>query len=372
MRLWALVMFLTGSLDIGTCQWVIQSSGTAADLRGIHSLGNGIAWASGTEGTVLRTTNDGKAWQVCAVPPDARKLDFRGVQAFDEKTAIVMSSGPGGRSRLYKTIDGCHTWKLLFTNPDKDGFWDALNFYRGKNGPSRSSGILVGDPVNGSFAIFSTVDGGETWHRWGDDPGSRKTKARPGESLFAASNSSAVSPGINGQYAFVTGGKGGSRLLFEQGHSPFDASSWSAFSSSSVPLPSGDSSGASSIGRRASDDGQSGHFVIVGGDYSKPEVGSAAIAYQPAILIKVEIKSAKTPPHGYRSAVAYEAPTKTWITVGPNGTDISTDDGRNWHPLMPTGQDAPDADKNWNALSLPFVVGPHGRIGKLRTATPEP
>ena len=25
----------------------------------------------------------------------------------------------------------------------------------------------------------------------------------------------------------------------------------------------------------------------------------------------------------------------------------------------------PDADRNWNALSLPFVVGPHGRIGKL-------
>jgi hypothetical protein len=25
----------------------------------------------------------------------------------------------------------------------------------------------------------------------------------------------------------------------------------------------------------------------------------------------------------------------------------------------------PDADRNWNALSLPFVVGLHGRIGKL-------
>jgi hypothetical protein len=58
--------------------------------------------------------------------------------------------------------------------------------------------------------------------------------------------------------------------------------------------------------------------------------------------------------------------TKTWITVGPNGTDISTDDGRNWRPLTPTPQDAPDTDKNWNALSLPFVVGPKGRIGKLR------
>ena len=80
------------------------------------------------------------------------------------------------------------------------------------------------------------------------------------------------------------------------------------------------------------------------------------------------IKS-EQPPHGYRSAVAYDTPTKTWITVGPNGTDISTDDGRNWRALKPNLKDseAPDADKNWNALSLPFVVGPHGRIGKLRT-----
>jgi hypothetical protein len=42
------------------------------------------------------------------------------------------------------------------------------------------------------------------------------------------------------------------------------------------------------------------------------------------------------PPHGYRSAVAYSPATKTWITVGPNGTDISTDDGRNWRALTPT------------------------------------
>lgn len=45
-----------------------------------------------------------------------------------------------------------------------------------------------------------------------------------------------------------------------------------------------------------------------------------------------------------------------WITVGTNGSDISRDDGRSWQPLD---------NGNWNALSLPFVVGPHGRIGKL-------
>ncbi len=76
--------------------------------------------------------------------------------------------------------------------------------------------------------------------------------------------------------------------------------------------------------------------------------------------------SAQTPPHGYRSSVAYDPTTKTWITVGPNGTDISRDDGKNWTPLKPTPIEPRDADKNWNALSLPFVVGPKGRIGKLR------
>ncbi len=367
-------------------QWTMQRSNTTADLRGIHNVGGGVTWASGTHGTVLRTEDGGFVWQTCAVPPGAEMLDFRGVQAFDANTAIVMSSGPGDQSRLYKTIDGCATWKLIFTNPDKDGFWDAIQFYQGKTFDqvpnrsdvklipvtNRSNAILIGDPVNGAFVVFSTHDGGDTWHRWGDDPGTRRATADPSELLFAASNSSIVSPGINGQYCFVSGGKSGSRLLYEQGHSPFDMSSWSAFSNIKLPLPPGESAGAFSIGRREETDGHSGRFVIVGGDYSKPDVGASATVYQPTLLFRVAVKAAQTPPHGYRSAVAYEEKSKTWITVGPNGTDISTDDGRNWHTLKPSSTDAPDADKNWNALSLPYVVGPKGRIAKLHEEALKP
>jgi hypothetical protein len=41
------------------------------------------------------------------------------------------------------------------------------------------------------------------------------------------------------------------------------------------------------------------------------------------------------------------------------------------HNVASPGEPA-DADKNWNALSLPFVVGPDGRIGKLRTNAVKP
>jgi hypothetical protein len=110
--------------------------------------------------------------------------------------------------------------------------------------------------------------------------------------------------------------------------------------------------------------------VAVGGDFEKPATVTKTAAFTMDAGKRWAL--AQTPPHGYRSAVAYDATTKTWITVGPNGTDISTDDGRNWRPLLPTPGEAPDSAQHWNALSLPFVVGPHGRIGRLRPAAINP
>jgi hypothetical protein len=128
-----------------------------------------------------------------------------------------------------------------------------------------------------------------------------------------------------------------------------------------LPLRTGSAtSGAYSIASR-----DYGGLIVVGGDYLKPNGSSGTAAY--SADGGEHWLPAQTPPHGYRSAVAYDAETKTWITVGPNGTDISTDDGRNWRALRPNSAlgEAADADRDWNALSLPFVVGPHGRIGRL-------
>jgi hypothetical protein len=384
------VLSLLVALTIATAahgQWQMQDSRTTADLRGIDNVGGGVAWASGTNGTVLRSEDAGYLWQRCTIPPGAEHLDFRGIQAFDANTAIVMSSGPGDQSRLYKTTDGCQTWTLVFTNPDKTGFWDAVKFI------DRNNGLLLGDPVNGSFILMSTRDGGNHWLQQ-TDPG---LKADPSvQGAFAASNGSLDnndfpgfgSGGLSGAFFFhVTsicvnfsnrfeywdwskepapvpiGNKSASSGIFAVAFLPAGSMTWGQCSTS--PDGKGQLDGAFAAQNRSN-----WPTVAVGGDYLKPKerAGTAAFSLDGGN----DWQAATTPPHGYRSAVAYDPATKTWITVGPNGTDISTDDGRNWRPLHPSPNDAPDADQHWNALSLPYAVGPHGRIGILNPAALKP
>jgi hypothetical protein len=136
-----------------------------------------------------------------------------------------------------------------------------------------------------------------------------------------------------------------------------------------APIGSGSStSGVFSLAARpftAKNGLETAIIVAVGGAYDRPDDSDRSAAESSDG--GTHWTAPATFPHGYRSAVAYDADAKTWITVGPNGTDISTDDGKNWRALHPDAamREAADADKNWNALSLPFVVGPHGRIGKL-------
>jgi hypothetical protein len=96
------------------------------------------------------------------------------------------------------------------------------------------------------------------------------------------------------------------------------------------------------------------HGIAVGGDYKKPNESQGTAAHT-SDGGKTWIAATK-PPHGYRSAVAWDEKEKVWIAAGTNGSDVSFDDGKTWQPLD---------NGNWNALSLPWVVGPDGRIAKL-------
>jgi hypothetical protein len=356
----------------------MQDSGTTAGLRGIDSVDGTVAWASGTGGTVLRTTDGGAHWQKCAVPDgdkDGATLDFRGVQGWDAQTAIVMSSGPGEKSRLYKTTDGCKNWKLTFRNPDKNGFWDAIRVTGAK------TALMIGDPIPHTeldrfkvrqffhFPLYGTIDAGDTWNRLDKNDlfALSDNKDKPTQSIFAASNSSLLEIARHRLILFGTGGARVSLGIFENIDGPVPLickSRCTMAGSTNVPLKSGPTAGAFSI---AVKDGDSSDpkLVVVGGDYVSPEnrEGTAAACAReirdPPFMTFFKCEASTTPPHGYRSTVQWSESLKLWITAGTNGSDISRDDGRTWQPLD---------NGNWNALSLPFIVGPNGRIGRLNPA----
>ncbi len=337
-------------------QFTLQTSGTGASLRGIANVDGTVAWASGSSGTVLRTVDGGAHWTRCVTPAGAAQLDFRGVQAFDAQTALVMSSGKGDLSRVYKTTDGCATWKLVLTNPDApEGFFDALRFTR------RDEGWVLGDAVNGHFYLAATQDGGETWLQSKAD-GLGSTAA---QGAFAASNQS-LTLTTSGP---VFGGGGGH--LFR--------GVWPQCSQSTSYNDPGQCldriwfyHSRLSVGTEAASAGifaiavHGDTMVAVGGDYAKPSDATRVAAY--SADEGVTWASSTWGPHGYRSSVDYDSHVRMWIAVGPGGTDVSTDDGHNWTPFRPDPSkgDAPDADRGWNALSLPFAVGSKGQIGRLR------
>ena len=369
----------SAQLQVKQAVWQVQESGTTAGLRGIDSVDGKVAWASGSGGTVLRTIDGGAHWLKCAVPDaatDGATLDFRGVQAWDAQTAIVMSSGEGKLSRLYKTTDGCRSWRLLFKNPNKNGFWDALYFDRGQ------WGWLLGDPVNGEFSLFASNDAGKSWI--GQHSKGLRVKAGT-QAAFAASNSSMVMAG--GKLAFGSGGSAGA-LLHSRSElveiclddcTPQDMNlngRKDKWYQQQIPLGKNtDSSGVFSLAYRNSHrpdtevffKGGGGtnitnwQFIAAGGDYTKPNESEGTAVWS-ADSGRTWTAST-TPPHGYRSSVQWSESLKAWFTVGANGSDISRDDGKTWQPLD---------DGNWNALSLPFVVGPNGRIARLNAAALAP
>lgn len=308
-----------------------------ARLRGVSAVSDTTAWASGTNGTVLRTTDGGATWQLVRVPA-AAELDIRDVDAVDARTAFVLSIGPGESSRIYKTTNGGASWEQQFVNRDPKAFFDAMAFWDARRG------IAFSDSVDGRFVIIATGDGGRTWTRV---PDAALPPALPNEGGFAASGSIVAVHG-NSDAWIGTGAAATARVL----RSRDGGATWTV---SSTPLPAGPSAGIFSIAFR-----DATHGIVVGGDYKKEgeAVDNAAVTADGGTTWTL-VKGLG----GYRSAVAYFPGTSALIAVGPSGTDYSGDDGRTWTALKaPTGLHAVSVARDGKTG---WAVGEQGRIARL-------
>ena len=316
--------------------WQPQASGTSAELRGLSVVSATVAWASGAKGTVLRTV-DGVNWTSLPVP-DADKLDFRDIHAVDANTAIIMSAGPGPASRIYRTTDGGANWTLQLTNPDADGFWDAIAFWDSRNG------IMFGDPVKGAFQVLLTADGGATWQ---PVPDPRGLAAQPKEGAFADSGTCLTVAG-NADAWFSTGGAENARVF----HSSDRGRSWRA---AAVPIPAGaPARGIFSVGFR---DGRTG--IAAGGDYketamatlngARTEDGGATWSAAPIL------------PAGYMSVVMpVRGAADSFVAAGLAGSGYSTDGGKSWTVLDRT----PMNTVGFATPAIGWAVGPKGLVMK--------
>ncbi len=317
-----------------------QASGVAAVLQAVSAVGDDVAWVSGHDAAVLRTTDGGATWERLHVP-GADSLEFRDVEAFGADVAYLLAAGPGARSRIYRTNDGGRTWEQQFVNAEPRAFYDCFAFF------DRRRGVVVSDAVDGRLLVRATADGGAHWDLV---PEEGAPLAREGEGAFAASGTCLVA--LGDRLAWIATGSPAEARVYRSsdgGHR------WAV---TAVPVVAGEAAGATSVAFR-----DPRHGVALG--------GRVAVATDTSDRVAVTTDGGATWLRGGRppfpgaifgSAYAPGSRPPALVAAGPGGLAVSRDDGATWAALS--------ADAYWAVgFASPragWAVGPRGRITRIR------
>lgn len=122
--------------------WVKQESGTTEDLYSIYFLNTDTGFASGSNGTIIKTTDGGSSWATAHSNTTERisSLHFTNIQT----GFAVCGSG------LLKTTDSGENWF----------FQDSASWLTGIRFINQDTGFACGSGI-----ILKTTDGGNTWVR---------------------------------------------------------------------------------------------------------------------------------------------------------------------------------------------------------------
>ncbi|NUK04865.1 oxidoreductase [Streptomyces lunaelactis] len=318
--------------------WSLKDTGTDVRFRGLAPVSRRTAWVAGSKGTVLRTPDGGRSWQNVS-PAGAGELEFRDIEAFDDRRAVVLAIGEGEASRVLRTEDGGASWTESFRNTDPKAFYDCITFFDSRHG------LAMSDPVDGRFRILSTDDGGTSWKVL---PSAGMPAALPGEAGFAASGQCLVSSGSRDVW-LATGGGATARVL----HSADRGLNWTVAEST---IPAGDPArGVFGLAFR-----DRTHGIAAGGDYRGDQASPQAAAVSGDG--GRSWRQSRTPPPAYRSGVAWLPHSSVAaLAVGPTGTDLTVDGGRNWRTVDTGSYDTVDCTPDFGC----WASGEKGRVARL-------
>ena len=332
----------------------ILESGKRISIRGLSVVTDNIIWASGSGGSVARSTDGGNSFTWMKVP-GYEKTDFRDIEAFDKNTAIIM--GITNPAVILKTTDGGENWKKVFEDTTKGAFLDAMNF-----SDNHKQGLIVGDPLDGMHTpyLLYTEDKGNSWKKIHNNI-HNPIEMADGESFFASSGTNLAITGNFPWWVLVSGGKSSNGYVLYKNNEDKEWNYYTKGSPYHFPIiQGGQSTGANSIALHSSK-GNLYYGVSVGGDFSKDTISSnnCALFFMHGELY--DIKQPKTFPHGYRSCVIY-LDEKNLLTCGTSGIDISKDGGNNWELISKESFHVCQKAKKGKAV---FLAGGNGRIAKL-------
>lgn len=327
-------------------QYKIQvlTTQTGVSIRSLSVPSDKVIWASGSKGMVAKSIDEGQSFDWRQIK-GYEKRDFRAMHAWNEQEAIIVAIA--APAVILKTKDGGASWYSVYENQDTAMFLDAIHFQ------DEVKGTIVGDPIDGSIFMLTTIDKGESWNRVGASFFS--TSLKNGEAFFASSNSNLIH--VNNNTLMVTGGLT-SRL-------------WKNGEAMDLPLTQGlSSTGANSIAIAPN----LKKIVIVGGDFSQDKVSKGNIVgYRLLLKPKTDQKNTTqnklifkpfhiNTPNGYKSSVEF-IDNHIIITCGTSGVAVSTNTGKNWKNFSTASFHVVKKHKNKMGA---FVAGSGGRIGYIQ------
>ncbi len=252
--------------------------------------------------------NQKKEFQI----PFEKSVEFRSIAQTNKYVFILCVANP---ALLYRISKEDFSYELVYQEQHEKVFYDSMQFW------NDTEGIAIGDPIEGSFSIITTHDGGNSWQKI---PTNQIPKLEEGEAAFAASNTNIV---IKGNSTWLVSGGKKSRVFFSDNK----GKSWSVYETPMVQ-------GKQMTGIFTADFYDSKTGFISGGNY---EVLTQNFDNKARTTDggKTWNLVAQQQGFGYASCVQYvpNSNGKRLVTVGASGLFYSNDGGDSWKQLSTDG-----------------------------------